>query len=67
MQVDCPAECTANDIDLEKPVCGTCGNGTYTITYPNNCVLKQIMCSNPKVEIQLKCDGECPCSFFPMP
>ena len=61
---DCPPKCTAND--LGKPVCGTCGNGTYTMTYPDNCLLKHIMCSNPKVDIQWKCNGVCPCSSFPM-
>ena len=50
---------------MEKPVCGTCGNGSEMITYPNNCILKHIICSNPNAAIEGRCPGKCPCPATP--
>ena len=46
---------------MEKPVCGTCGNGSEMITYTNNCILKHIKCANPNSAIEWSCSGKCPC------
>ena len=46
---------------MEKPVCGTCGNGSEVITYTNNCILKHIKCANPNSGIEWSCNGKCPC------
>ena len=46
-----------------NPVCGTCGNGPELITYPNYCIMKHVICSNPNAAIEWRCNGECPCSM----
>ena len=62
----CPPQCDPNE-SMDRPVCGTCGNGSEMITYPNKCILEHVLCSNRNVPIQWKCNGKCPCPAHRLP